>query len=283
VTRAFLALLLTACAARPVEVRLAVAQDGRPREAWLAAIRPRHEPDALVRALEGVHPLTPLESRWLARFRQVAPLWAADLPRLEIAFAGLPAPRPVVILAGNVGGDDGFTSDERTIAVDLSAWARQYGEPGTAENDARLRRILSHEYTHLMTRAWRARHPVSLATPLERATWECFYEGLGNLRSLSAKWIAPDGSLTPHARQVEARLAPIFAERMRALAASPPPDEEARLTADLSRGAFDRKWGALLVALWLADETRGDERALAAWVDAGPAGIARLAEGRLPR
>ena len=69
-----------------------------------------------------------------------------------------------------------------------------------------------------------------------------------------------------------ARRAVIFVERMSALAQNPSASEEARLVADLSRGPFEKKWGALLVALWLGEEAAGDDLHLRPWVAAAPAG-----------
>jgi hypothetical protein len=94
--------------------------------------------------------------------------------------------------------------------------------------------------------------------------------------------LTADGALTAHALEAKARLAPIFVERMSALARGPGRDEEERLVAGLSRGPFDQKWGAVLVALWLADEARGDDRRLRPWVARGPAGVLALAQAHLP-
>jgi hypothetical protein len=59
-------------------------------------------------------------------------------------------------------------------------------------------------------------------------------------------------------------------------------EEESALTAGLSQGPFRKKWGALPVALWLAEESRGDDRALRAFVSSGSSGVLDLAQ-RLPR
>ena len=50
----------------------------------------------------------------------------------------------------------------------------------------------------------------------------------------------------------------------------------------LSMGPFEQKWGALTVALWLAQEARGDNTRLQKWVDAGPAGVLMLTKKYLP-
>jgi len=38
----------------------------------------------------------------------------------------------------------------------------------------------------------------------------------------------------------------------------------------------------LIVALWLAQEAKGDDRNLRKWVDAGPTGVLTLAQKYLP-
>jgi hypothetical protein len=111
--------------------------------------------------------------------------------------------------------------------------------------------------------------------------WECLAEGLGNYRSLSDKWVSENGQLTSHAEATLLRLQPIFVQRLSALTKASE-DEAAVLTADLSNGAFDQKWGALTVALWLAMEAKGDDRNLQKWVDAGPTGVLILAKKYLP-
>jgi hypothetical protein len=105
-------------------------------------------------------------------------------------------------------------------------------------------------------------------------------EGLGNLRSLSETWVGPGGALAPLARETLAELEPVLVERLAALAVARP-EQEAELTAELSFGPFRKKWGALPVALWLAEETRGDERALRPFVASGAAGVLDLARRHL--
>src|SRR5690606_32517894 len=78
------------------------------------------------------------------------------------------------------GSDDGFTYKKATIAIDTSALVANYGEASSDGNRDRLRRLFAHEYTHLLHKAWLDQYPLSLATPLERALWECLYEGMGN-------------------------------------------------------------------------------------------------------
>ena len=50
----------------------------------------------------------------------------------------------------------------------------------------------------------------------------------------------------------------------------------------LSMGPFDEKWGALTVALWLAQDVERKESGLERWIEAGPQGVLTLARKYLP-
>jgi hypothetical protein len=106
-------------------------------------------------------------------------------------------------------------------------------------------------------------------------------EGLGNFRSLSETWVGPRGELTPLARATLNDLDPILVERLEKLAHATT-EEESALTAGLSRGPFREKWGALPVALWLAEESRGDDQLLRPFVSSGSSGVLALARRQLP-
>ncbi len=75
-------------------------------------------------------------------------------------------------------------------------------------------------------------------------------------------------------------LEPRLAARLAALACATR-EHEVALTADLSSGRFDLKWGALPVALWLERETRTSPDALRRFVQAGPEGVVALATRHL--
>lgn len=122
---------------------------------------------------------------------------------------------------------------------------------------------------------------MAFGSPFEFALWECLTEGLGNYRSLSDKWLLQSGGLTTHAQEVLNRLQPVFVERISALQHAKE-GEAAALMEGLSSGAFDQKWGALTVALWLAQESKGEDRNLQKWVEAGPTGVLVLADKYLP-
>lgn len=72
-----------------------------------------------------------------------------------------------------------------------------------------------------------------------------------------------------------------FVERLSALEHATE-DEAAVLMEGRSSGPFDQKWGALTVALRLAQEAERDDRRLQRWVDAGPEGVLGLARLYLP-
>ena len=269
---------VTACASAPaLELRPGFEPDGAPTAEWRAAVeahdgtRPAWEP----------HALTAAEDAWLERMRSRLPAWEARLPELCVPFEGLRPPRRVVIVAGNQHGEDAFGLGGPTIYFDLSALVRIYGAADEPPNPARLDRILDHEITHVLHWRWERAHPQPVDTPLERALWAMAREGLGNLRSLSETWVGPDGEPTPLARDTLAKLEPILVDRLDKLARASEA-EEPGLAAGLSQGPFAGKWGALPVALWLAQETRGDDRRLSPWVAAGSAGVLALARRHLP-
>jgi hypothetical protein len=98
--------------------------------------------------------------------------------------------------------------------------------------------------------------------------------------SLSAEWVTPSGDLTPRAQEALEELEPIFVDRLRRLRTASDTDE-GELRQGLSSGPFAKKWGALPVALWLAQEAKGDGRRLRWWVRAGSDGVLDLARHHL--
>src|SRR5690606_11115241 len=166
------------------------------------------------------------------------------------------------------------------IGFDLAAMQRVYGDAGQPGAGERLDRFFRHEYIHLLQHAWWQQHPYTMETPLRRALAEIWAEGLGNYFSLSQRWQSHNGTLSATTRETLTALEPRFVARLAALACAEPAAAQA-LTADLSRGRFDRKWGALTTALWLEAEAAHDAQALRAFVTAGPDGIWDLAARHL--
>jgi hypothetical protein len=253
-----------------------VTDAGRLTAEWINAIADRHPKEEIDRIAKEARPFSPSEHAWLDLIRKKSARWSQSTPNLRLPFPATPAPSKVVILVGNRGGDDGFTYEKSTIAFDVSSLVANFGEVSSDGNLDRLHRLFAHEYTHLLHKAWLDQHPLTLATPLERALWECLYEGIGNYRSLSEKWVSANGELTDLGRSTLKELTPVFVARMERLA-SAKLTEEKELRAGLSSGPFNKKWGALPVALWLAQEARGDDSRLSSWIDRGPAAVLELA------
>jgi hypothetical protein len=269
---------LVACAsASKLDLRLGFEPDGTATPEWRAAV----EEHTGARPAWEARPITAEENAWLARMRSRLPVWEARVPGLSAPFEGLRPPRSVAIVVGNQQGEDGFGLGEPVIYFDLSALVRNYGSAAEPPNPSRLDRFFDHELTHVLHWSWERAHPQPVGTPLERALWAMAREGLGNLRSLSETWVGPDGALTPLARDTLSKLEPILVVRLEKLARATEA-EETDLVAGLSHGPFREKWGALPVALWLAQESRGDDLRLRPWVAAGSTGVLSLARRHLP-
>jgi hypothetical protein len=287
IPRRILVAALALSAARPaasaVLVEPGVTDDGAVTPRWSGLLRERLPLEEHARAAALRRPLSGPERAWLALLASRADSWERERPALERPFRPERPPTDVSVVAGNraAPGDDAFTHDAATIGFDLGELHAAYGDASLPENAARLDRFFRHEYTHLLQRAWLTAHPWDADTPLAAALLEIWKEGLGNLHSLSARWHPVDGVASTAAAEARAALEPRFVARLGALACATP-EQAARLTADLSRGRFDRKWGALPVALWLASETGESEASRRAFVEAGPAGVWDLAGRHLP-
>jgi hypothetical protein len=261
-------------------VKLGVTGDGRPTPLWMAAIESRNSDERTAIIRETVRPFTAAEQEWISLLENEVPKWAKTFPGLTLPFTDIPATETVTVLLGNQGGDDGFTHSTAMICLDLSSWVRAYGAATEPGNVGRVHRILSHEYTHLMTRAWSELHPPELSTPLCRALYSIYFEGLGNFYSLSNRWYGPSG-LSEQAQHTLEELGPTFVGRLLELQHATPEQEE-RLREGLSAGPFRKKWGALPAALWLRQEAGNDPIGLRKWVEAGPCGMLDLAGKHLP-
>jgi hypothetical protein len=237
---------------------------------WLSMIHRLHGPDATPSS----QPMTEAQQAWAALIRSRSQRWESEIPALSAHFAPVPGPEIATIAIGNGGGEDAFTHDATTIGFDVARLHAEYGDAASPENTARIDRFFRHEYTHLLQKAWLAQHPYTADTPLRAALLGIWKEGFGNYYSLSPRW---RGDL---AVKTLSELEPRFVARLAALACASPSTADA-LTADLSMGRFDQKWGALPVALWLdADASRSPD-ALRQFVLAGPDGVWNLAERHL--
>ena len=103
-------------------------------------------------------------------------------------------------------------------------------------------------------------------------------------RSLNRKWLPVNDSLPVATNLALEELYPIFAERISTIEANPALTnaEKAKLNANLSRGPVNKKWGAFIVAIWLALEARGKDKNLAYRINRGPGSVIDLAGKYLP-
>lgn len=227
------------------------------------------QPDVWLRMIGTSSSPTDASRAWATLIRSRVPQWDSEIPAISAPYAPVAGPEVATIVIGHGGGEDAFTHDATTIAFDAVRLQKEYGDATLPENEARIDRFFRHEYTHLLQKAWLAKHPYEANTPLRAALLGIWTEGLGNYHSLSPRWRSPE-----LVSKTLAELEPRFVARLAALACASPAHADA-LMADLSMGRFDQKWGALPAALWL------DADSLRAFVLAGPDGVWELAERNL--
>ena len=267
----------------PPRLHLEIAVDvtGVASQRWLAMLR-RRLPAARYDSLAAVRrPLLPGERAWADLITARRAAWEEEIPDLARLFDPVPPPATAVIVLDNRGGEDAFTHDTVTIGFDLAALHRVYGDAEAPDNAARIDRLFRHEYVHLLQKAWLGRYPYARNTPLRAAVAEIWAEGLGVWYSMSERWRAVEGQPSDHAAHALERLEPRFVSRLATLRCASA-EQARRLTADLSFGPFEEKWGALPAALWLEREVAGDSSALRRFVKGGPNEVWELAERRLP-
>jgi len=229
-------------------------------------------------------PLSAEELDWQKLITAKVLCWNSFRDSLGMLFPQIQLPDTVQVLLGFLGNDDGFTYRNRTVCIDLTALCRAYGKAGLPENDSRIDRIFSHEYTHLLHKAWAVKSNLRLNNFKDSILWECLYEGVGTYRSLNAKWLPVNGALPAVTVATLKELYPVFAERLIIIGTtmSLSPEEKVFLNSHLSRGNVNQKWGAFTVGIWLALEAQGDDRKLAALIDKGPPVVLQLAQQYLP-
>ncbi len=247
-------------------LELCVDGDGRASPLWTEGIavaigRERAEVFAKDRI-----PLSPTAAAWLEVLREAMPDFEQRAEDLARPF-GL-VPMDVVVAAGNRASSDAFAWVDSHIGINLEAFGEAYGEPDDGGVD-RMTRILSHEYVHLLSYALYPDHRELRDTPLNRALWTMFFEGIGDYFSLSNRWQPEaDGSYSPVTAETLQRLEPVLVDRLEALAEADSASAESELRAGISMGKFDEKWGSLPVALWLHSEAarRGEQELLASTI-----------------
>lgn len=289
--RAARALILTfvfaSAAAAPLDAQSAVrivsgvGADGAATELWLAVLRRRLGDAEYDSAASIRRQLQPEEAAWAKLIADHARAWEGYTSGVAAPYAPVRPPDTTLVVLGNRGASDAFTHDERTIGFDLAALQAEYGDAASPENVERIDRFFRHEFAHVVQKAWLKEHPYPTDTELRFALVEIWKEGLGNYLSLSDRWRREGPEDSEAAAQRRAVLEPRFVARMAAIACAQP-EQAAALKADLSWGRFDRKWGALVPALWLEAEPGDATDALRAFVRAGPDGVLDLAVRHLP-
>ena len=257
-------------------VLTAVTQDGHATEDWLAILRNRLSPAQYDSIAPLQKTLAPDEAAWDSLIHARAPAWIGLAAPITLLYSPAQPPAVVRVMVGNRGADDAFTADNHTIAFDLSRLVSIYGPASDPANGVRIDRFFRHEFSHILQKAWLAAHPWARTSPLNAALFDIWTEGLGNYYSLSDQWLDPQGQLTDRSRQTLAVLEPRFASNLHALACADSASA-APLLATLSSGPFDRKWGAIPAALWLASEPEPGDSALRRFIVAGPDGVWDLA------
>ena len=266
-----------------IRLERGVDESGSPTNVWLDVMRDHLSKEALDELINTKRRLSDPEMDWANVIQSKLSSWENQLEDIAIPFSDVPIPDHISIVVGNAGHLDAFTSNkfETKIFFNLSVLVREYGDAKNRENKDRIDRLFAHEFTHLLHYQWFHKHPYIPSTPLEEALKRCLVEGIGHFRSISPRWRDENGHITDHSEDVLASLEPVFVERLIAIK-NATETEAPELMQDLSMGRFDKKWGALTVALWFVKESAGDDRKLIKWIKLGPDGIIPLALKYLP-
>ena len=217
---------------------------------------------------------TPAEFAWVRLVQSRRPQWEAEVPKLAVPFSPVTAPDARIVL-GNRGGEDAFTHDPHTNGFDVERLNALYGDAESDNNSELIDHLFRHEYMHLLQKAWVSGHPLRTDTPLQAALADMWLEGMGNYYSLSAAWRLVGGKPSPKATEALRVLEPRLMTRLAALVCATAETAQ-ELSKNLSSGPFDRKWGAMPVALWLEAESANPDF-LRSFIIAGEDGVWALA------
>ncbi len=224
--------------------------------------------------------LTTAEKDWIKLIESKTTLWNSFKDSLESVFSDCHVPGTVYVLLGFTGLDDAFTYEYNTVCFDLTALQTNYGSAMLPENNERIDRLYTHEFTHLVHKEWARKNKLLLRSFKDSVLWECIYEGLGMYRSLSKKWLPQNGVLPELTMKTLDELYPVFVDMLAKIEgfANITEEEKKQVTANLSRGPVTKKWGAFTVAIWLALEANGSDKKLIYWTEKGPGSIILLAK-----
>lgn len=260
-----------------IELSVSVRQDGTAESLWAEGSATQVGVEEAERLVRARLPLSSFAADWLNVLDQSAHEFATRFRKIADRFDVEPI--NAVIVAGNRGSSDAFGWLPNYIGINVQAFADAYGPPDSESAD-RLGRIAAHEYLHLLTYAHYPDHERYRQTPIDRALWTMFFEGIGDFVSVSARWLPnQNGDDSPAASEALAILEPLLVERLERLVDATETEEPA-LRENIASGRFDRKWGSLPVALWLHREARacGDEATLRAALRLQRRGVLALAE-----
>lgn len=246
---------------------------------WKKALKTRMSQESIDSFVQLKRALSADEIAWKKLIESKAIIWNGLRDSLAVPFTEIDLNDTIFVLLGFLGVDDGFSYGDQTVCLDVTALLRAYGNAGLPENNYRIDRIFSHEYTHLLHKAWARKNNLLLPGFKDSMLWECLYEGIGMYRSLNPKWLPVDDRLPVITTDALETLYPIFLERMKTVhsSLSLTPIEKEKLSASLSRGQVNKKWGAFPVAIWLALEANENPRHIAKWIKKGPASVIELA------
>ena len=256
---------------------------GYPTKIWIDVMRGEVSQEKLAQMINTSKELSESEIEWVHLIQSRFSEWEKQFDDIAIPFSEIQIPNQISIVCGNSGNKDAFASKEfeTKIFFNLSILFREYGSAKKFQNQDRIDRLFAHEFTHLLQYQWFKKNPFSADTHFKKALLICFMEGFGHYRSLSSRWRTTDGKMTQHAESTLGALEHIFVKRISALRKARDEDV-AELMTGITTGRFDKKWGALTVALWLVKESNGDDAKLRKWVNLGPEGIIQLARKYLP-
>ena len=246
---------------------------------WRNVLNTRQSKTYLDSLEKVVKPLSHLEKDWLNLIKSKTNQWNQMKDSLKIPFGEINISDTTYIYLGYQGNDDGFTYQYQTVCFDLTALQRAYGSAKDSINDNRIDRIFAHEYTHVLHKEWARQHELELKTYQDSILWECLYEGIGMYRSMSSRWIPVNDTLSKTAAETFEKLYPIFVDRLIEIESNSTltVQDKKRLNKNLSRGSMKQKWGALPIGVWLALESRGDDKKLIPWIEKGPDAVVPLA------
>lgn len=171
-----------------ISLELSVREDGTATPLWTRGIAISIGENAANELARDDLPLTPQAGAWLKILREALPLVTVRAGELATLLDVPPLNAKIVV--GNRGSSDGFGWIPSYIGINVQSFADTYGPPTEGATD-RMVRITAHEYMHLLTYAFYPNHLELRQTPLDRALWTVFFEGVGDYVSVSRRWL-PD-------------------------------------------------------------------------------------------